>query len=124
MVILGENDFEKVWDLMKLSFIDDELRPFEKHKALLHKDIYHIYGEWDNSGNCLKAIIAIWDFKDFAFIDYFAVHPSFRNHKLGERILNQLFSMTDKNICLEIDTPKDEISFRRLNFYERNGFSL
>ena len=124
MEILNETEFDKVFALLEMSFIKDELRPYDEQKNLLKNPIYHVYVERDQNSNQLKAFIAVWDFKNFIFIDYFAVHPAFRNQRLGEKMLKSLSRLTQKDIYLEIETPKDEMTLRRLHFYERNHFIL
>ena len=121
---LTEKDFDKVYALLKQSFIDDELRPYDEQRALLKEPIYEIYAERAEHSDELKAMLAVWDFETFVFIDYLAVHPAYRNQQLGNKILEALSAMTPKDICLEIETPKDELTFRRLEFYRRNHFVL
>ncbi len=124
MVRLGEKDFDNMYSLLKISFIADELRPYNQQKALLKKSIYHVFAEREADTNQLRAFIALWDLKDFVFVDYFAVHPIYRNQGIGQKILQEVFDMTQKNICLEIETPVNEITNRRLRFYQRNHFKL
>ena len=52
---------------------------------------------------------------------YLAVEPNLRNQNYGSRILMDLKEKY-KVLFLSIDSPVDNISVRRKNFYLRNGF--
>lgn len=78
-----------------------------------------------NDDDILCGLLIYWNFKDFYYIEHFAIFPEMRNKKLGERTLS-LFK--DKflpcSILLEAEPPLDEISIRRIRFYEKNGFTV
>lgn len=76
------------------------------------------------------------------YIEHFAIDPSFRNGQLGSSILNYFLTTYSPNIkfksreeypetklvVLEVERPinpkSEELSARRIRFYERLGFSL
>jgi ribosomal protein S18 acetylase RimI-like enzyme len=76
------------------------------------------------------------------YIEHFAIDPSFRNGQLGSSVLNYFLTTYCPNIksksreeypepklvVLEVERPinpsSDELSARRIRFYERLGFSL
>lgn len=120
--ILNNTDFDKVYNIMKKSFPDDEFRPYDEQKALLDKEEYKIY-TWQEDG-IICAFIALWEFRNVLFIEHFAVDPAFRNGGIGSKILKEISDITKKQICLEVEPPKDEITIRRVEFYKRNGFFL
>ena len=119
-----ESEFDNVYRLMKLSFPEDERRPYKDQKALLLKKEYKIHVLKNETSDSLRAFAAIWNFKGFAYIEHFAVSPDARNCGLGSRMLKKLISESDKPICLEVEPPVSEITARRIAFYERNGFFL
>ena len=55
------------------------------------------------------------------YLMYLAVEPNLRNQNYGSRILMDLKEKY-KVLFLSIDSPVDNISVRRKNFYLRNGF--
>ena len=116
--------FDDVYHLMENSFTKDEYRSYEEQKALLHHPHYQIYVTMNTKQNQVQAFIAIWEFNQIACIDHFAVNPIYRNQGIGTTILQELMSMLDKMICLEVELPNDELSKRRIAFYERNHFFL
>lgn len=66
--------------------------------------------------------IEYWDFKEFLFIEHLAIVPQKRNNGLGQAVLLQFISGNFKPVLLEAEIPLDEISHRRIKFYERCGF--
>ena len=120
--ILDKNDFGKVYKIMEKSFPTDEYRPFDEQKALFEKDEYKVYiREVDGE---IQAFIAIWEFASLVYIEHFAVNPLYRNIGIGSDILREVTASTNKLVCLEVEPPNEDISIRRIGFYERNGFYL
>gem|GEM_PF-810195 len=76
------------------------------------------------------------------YIEHFAIDPSYRNGQLGSRVLNYFLTsyypnlipksreeyQEPKFVVLEVEKPinasSDELSARRIRFYERLGFIL
>ena len=59
--------------------------------------------------------------KELFYVEHFAVNTQMRGSGIGSRLLADFCK--DKPLALlEIDPPQDEISQRRLRFYERLGF--
>ena len=119
---LAEQDFYKVYNLMRASFPRDEFRNYEGQKALLEIPEYQIYIWPDAKRPEPKAFIAVWEFESFVFVEHFAVDPDCRNEGLGAKILAELSERTEQRICLEVELPETELAKRRIAFYERNQF--
>lgn len=117
-------DYDKIFDLMAASFPSDEYRTYDEQKALLDNPFYQVYVLKDSDNNSIKAFIAVWEFEDFAFIEHFTVNPEYRNGGIGAKILKEMVGLLGKTICLEVEPPEDELSARRIGFYQRNGFFL
>ena len=66
--------------------------------------------------------LAVWEFESFTYIEHFAVDPALRNSGTGSAMLQELVRKYQKQICLEVELPEDELTRRRIGFYERNGF--
>ena len=110
--------FDKVFEIMQLSFPKDEYRPYEEQKALLDDSRYKITAYNDNG--IFKGFMALWEFEGFVFLEHFAVHPDFRNEGIGSKMLGDLIG--EKKVCLEVEPPENDITKRRIEFYRRNGF--
>lgn len=121
---LEDNDFDKVYTLMDMSFPDDEHRSYVEQKKLLNNSKYIIYVMPDDENNDIKAFITVYRFEDFAFVEHFAVNPKYRNQGIGSLILKELKKILKCRICLEVELPKTENAKKRISFYERNGFYL
>lgn len=70
-------------------------------------------------------MISYWDFGDFYYIEHFAIAPALRNGGYGKRVLEKMKELLkEAPIVLEVEAPTDEMSTRRIGFYERSGFVL
>lgn len=123
IIEIKENKFDEVFEIMKKSFPRDEYRDYDEQKALIKKDNYHVYGLL-NEENKIKAFIALYLLNDLAFIEHFAVAERYRNQGLGQLILNEIRSLIDIPLCLEVELPYNDLAKRRIAFYKRNGFFL
>ena len=65
-----------------------------------------------------------WDFDTFYYAEHFAIDPTLRNGGYGKQVLNLLCDSLPRPIVLEVEMPKEEMSKRRIGFYQRQGFIL
>ena len=114
---MKREDFDKVYSIMEQSFPSDEYRPYDEQKDLLNVENFCVYVD-----ESINGFISLWEFNDLVFLEHFAVNLVMRNSGLGSKILNELTSIFDKTICLEVELPEDDLTKRRVAFYERNGF--
>lgn len=112
---INETDFPEIYRIMQASFSDDEYRPYDEQLALFEEPEYRIY-------YMPAGFLAVWEFESFIYIEHFAVDPAFRNSGTGSAMLQELVKQYQKPICLEVELPEDELTRRRIGFYERNGF--
>lgn len=119
---LTEADFEVVWKIMEESFPIDELRTKEGQKELFAESKYHVYGYVLQKE--IVAILAVWEFDTFTFLEHFAVSSSYRNGGIGADVLQQMLAQFMTPIVLEVELPTRDLAERRIRFYERNGFEL
>lgn len=68
--------------------------------------------------------ITAWTFEEFTYIEHFAIDESARNGGIGGKALKQFLAISQAPIVLEVEIPTDELSKRRIGFYERLGFVL
>ena len=113
------NDFDEIFKIMEDSFPLDEFRTKEEQLALFENTNYRVFGILEN--NKIVSIAAIWDFDDLLFIEHLATSPKYRNRGLGKAVLSEIIENTNKLVCLEVEPPIDELSHRRVGFYERCG---
>lgn len=66
--------------------------------------------------------ITFWMLEQWCFLEHFAIEPSLRGKRYGERIMKEL--MKHDSVLLEVEPPYTENAIRRIGFYERLGFSI
>ncbi len=82
--------------------------------------VARLYGD----ENSARAILVFWNFGHCRYVEYFATAPGERGNGLGGAILDAFVGETpDSPVVLEIEPPEDELTLRRLRFYERHGFT-
>ena len=121
---LMREDFDSIFQIIEISFPEDEYRTYDEQKALLDNSAYEVYILSDLDDKAIKAFIAVWNFDSFAFIEHFAVNPTYRNNGIGSTFLREIVCMLGKMVCLEVEPPDNEMASRRICFYERNNFFL
>lgn len=131
---INETNFPEIYRIMQASFSDDEYRPYDEQLALFEEPEYWIYympaigmervGNHSTGNSTMHAagFLAVWEFESFTYIEHFAVDPVLRNSGTGSAMLQKLVKQYQKPICLEVELPEDELTRRRIGFYERNGF--
>lgn len=116
-------NFDEIFLLMQESFPKNEYREYKKQKDLLKNPHYKIlpyFGE----NNQLLAFAAIWDFESFVFVEHIAVSKQCRGMGIGSKIMHGIIEKSNTNVILEIEPPVDDISKKRLHFYEKLGFKM
>lgn len=68
--------------------------------------------------------ITVWYLDHFYYIEHFAIDESARNGGIGAIAMKSLLAILDGPVVLEVELPEDELSRRRIGFYERLGFVL
>lgn len=68
--------------------------------------------------------ITTWRFDSFAYIEHFAIDESARNGGFGSLVMKRFIEKLSLPIVLEVELPTDEMSIRRVGFYERLGFTF
>lgn len=122
--IMQPGEFKQVFSIIEQSFPIDEYRTFEEHKELLNEPEYCIYVQHATHGGNIQAFLAVWQFEDFTYIEHFAIDPALRGQGIGSAILQEVHQLFPRQICLEVELPRNNFAKRRISFYERNGFFL
>ncbi|MDH6534935.1 GNAT family N-acetyltransferase [Parabacteroides sp. 52] len=111
------------------SFPEVERRAFKYVRDLIKEEpiftVYALNKEEINAGEDTYAgFITAWDFGSFNYIEHFAIDSVARNNGMGTEAMHAFFLTCPKPIVLEVEMPSDEMSQRRIGFYERLGFVL
>jgi ribosomal protein S18 acetylase RimI-like enzyme len=118
--IKSQFELEDIKSLYLTAFPPAERREFAGLVQQLNNDeciINLIFADQKIAG-----FVIVWDLEEFVFVEHFAVEPNLRKLGIGEWTLNAIKIQFQKTIILETELPNDEISGRRICFYERNGF--
>lgn len=118
---MESREFDGVYRLLQISFPPQEIRSYAAQKKLLEDPRYEILLCRDARGEA-EALMALWRFPEFTFLEHFAVAPASRCRGLGGKMLNWLLAGETVPVCLEAELPENEIARRRIGFYRRNGF--
>ena len=113
---------ERIQLWYEASFTVDERRHFDELITLLaYPDMYlcALLNDYQ-----LVGFSTYWQWKDVLFIEHFAIDPEQRGKQFGQQALVQLLRIKCRYCILEVERPHDEISQRRVHFYERQGFTL
>ena len=119
--ITEKHEFEVVKKLYISAFPFEERREYNELIQQLYIDgcaVNLVIAGGETAGFCI-----VWDFTDFVYLEHFAIEPALRGLGIGEGIL-ALINNSNKPVILETEPPSDEISNRRIRFYQRNGFRL
>ncbi len=118
----GDSLFPFCWDLYIAAFPTEERRAKDYHIETMGREQFHCDVIIDS--NEPIGILFWWDLTEFTFVEHFATTPAVRGKGYGNQILSEFISTNKKPTLLEVEHPTDEISRRRIGFYERMGFVL
>ncbi|MGP2656840.1 GNAT family N-acetyltransferase [Malaciobacter sp. WC5094] len=113
--------FTKAWSLYENSFPSIEKRSLLEQETLMNNKIYKPLAFIED--DMIIAILFYWDFKPYSYIEHFAVNDKLRGMSYGSKILEN-FLQDKKDVILEIELISDEISHKRLKFYEKFDFKI
>lgn len=68
--------------------------------------------------------ISNWQLGDFRYVEHFAIDPAARNGGIGGAALSSFLALQSDAVVLEVELPEDDLTRRRVGFYERQGFRL
>ena len=111
-------------DLYEHSFPEEERRPTRDWLAMPGRDAAFCLNVIEADG-AAAGLLTVWQFREFAYVEHFAVSPEIRGGGLGARALQTLVESVQVPIVLEVE-PKGStpMADRRIAFYERQGFVL
>lgn len=116
---LDEINFSK--NIYEKSFPIEERRDFSLVLDIYKTDSLSLNLIYDNE--TMVGILNYWDFNEFCYIEHLAISEQYRNRKIASKVLEQL-NAQNRLIVLEVELPNDELSKRRIGFYQRNSFSI
>ncbi|WP_353168831.1 GNAT family N-acetyltransferase [Providencia sp.] len=113
------NENEVINQLYDDAFPLYEQRSNQGRKLILRHDDYYLYYFTDNDK--FVGFIGCWKIKDYFYIEHLAISGSLRGQGYGQKVLKQFCNEVGQ-VILEIDPVIDEVSRKRLSFYQHCGF--
>jgi len=115
--------FTNLFNLYVQAFPPTERKSWEGLEyELSYEKRFHVYAfKLDDK---FVGFLNAWIFDRFYYIEHFAVSPNFRDQHIGSEALKILMSQTKLPIILEVEMPNNPTAIRRIQFYERLGFSV
>lgn len=113
--------WNSVWKLYEESFPEAERRKKGDHLRACMDERFFPLSAWD--GRELVGLMFFWEWNSYRYLEHLAVNPALRGHGHGSLMLRYLRD-SQYIIILEVDPLINELSVRRLQFYERAGYTL
>lgn len=106
------------------AFPANERRSVEKWRQLSTADArFSVFAICRGGEFC--GFISVWNFATFRYVEHFAVEARLRGKSIGSKVLRCLKTAAPSvPIVLEVEPPCDDMTRRRVRFYEGNGFVL
>lgn len=115
------SNFTAGWQILEASIPSDERRSLEQQQALLDPRYEFLTFILSDGGVC--AVVGVWHFEQFTFIEHIAVSSEYRNLGIGARIISDLCQRSLMPVVLESDLPgTDSDADRRIKWYRRLNF--
>lgn len=112
--------FDKIWEIYEYSFPLFEQRTLEHQITALNNERYR-FDCYVEEGRII-GFICYWVFDTYVYIEHYAMAKESRGGGYGTKILKEFLERTNKIVILEIDPIVDDISSRRLRFYQHLHF--
>lgn len=110
-------------NVLKDSFPTNEYRNLDELREYINNNNqFHFNLILDD--NTPIGIISYWLLDEYCYVEHFAIEQDKRNSGYGKCVLSELKQLIQECIVLEVEMPEDEITRRRIKFYERAGFTL
>ncbi len=122
IVTSEDKRFAEFFKIYSESFPLNERRTPEQQKVVLKAPGYQL--DLYLSDEKVIGFIGWWRSQEFVFAEHFAIAPEFREKGLGSAVLKQFIEEMTIPVILEIELPVDELTRRRLRFYESAGFFM
>ena len=117
-------EIQSASDLYVDAFPPCERRDVDKWLHLIDNNkqftVFGIYSD----GN-FQGFISCWEFAKFVYVEHFAVNSNARGNGIGAKSITAIkdkFAL--KPFVLEVEPPCDDLTQRRVGFYQRQGFVL
>lgn len=119
---LSREQARALLELMEVSFPENERRERSRQRLLFIHPLYRV-ATVEEDGQLL-GFLSFWTLKGFTFFEHLAVAPAARNRGIGGRLIDWAQAHLPAPFVLEVELPEEEMSRRRVGFYQRHGLIL
>ena len=112
----SDKGWAEAWELYEKSFPYNERWNAEGYDRAFGDPNFEADGIW--RGDEFIGILFHWGADGYRYVEHLAVSPALRGQNMGSAALSA-FCRKVGRVILEIDPPVDDISIRRLHFYDR-----
>jgi len=121
-ILIKSLHLEYFQGLYLANFPDCERREWSKVLQLMQNEKrFHVVTASEN--NQVLGFVSYWTFETFSYIEHLAVDKLCRGRGTGSELV-KLLAAPGQPILLEVDPPVNELSCKRIKFYERLGLVL
>lgn len=117
---VNSEEYVFVEKLLVCAFPNNERRDLDEFRSITNSN-----GKFFNNiildDRLPVGLITYWKFDGFFFFEHFATMPEYRNKGIGKRVFDNIKSNGIHPIVLETEFPVDDLTKRRIGFYERQG---
>ena len=118
---MNEEQAAQLMCIMEEAFPPTERRVSAGQYELLRHPRYVIHAA-EEDGRMI-AFMAVWKLSGVTFVEHFAVERQLRNGGIGGALLEKLRA-ENAPLVLEVELPTDDLTRRRIAFYQRHGMCL
>lgn len=117
-------EYGKVQSLLESSFPIEERRDRNEQREQTNTNSC-FFCNIITHNNEFIGIINYWNLNSCYYIEHFALEEHIRNKGFGSETISLIKRvLNDKPIILEVELPEEELSIKRISFYEKNDFKL
>jgi|DewCreStandDraft_4_1066084.scaffolds.fasta_scaffold55214_2 GNAT superfamily N-acetyltransferase len=120
--ITAHNELILIKEIYEKSFPSDERRHFENLTHQLKNKLF--YPNFILSDGNISGLFFYWDFKEFRYLEHFAVDEKLRGNGIGRKVMIDFIDKSQYSVLLEAEKPESELSIKRLRFYTGLGFDV
>lgn len=114
--------FEEAWRIYNDNFPHEERRTMAHQETALRDERCHF--ELFTEGGKSVGIACYWIFDEYLYVEHLAIDKAAQGGGYGTKLLDFFKKESPGLVILEIEPIIDEITERRLRFYERFGFRM
>jgi ribosomal protein S18 acetylase RimI-like enzyme len=112
----------KIKTLYEQAFPQKERREFAELVRLIQLENMELMAIENSS--ILLGFLILWTFKSFRYLEHFVIDPSQRSKSYGSAVMKKIITNSNNTLLLEVEPPHNDISKKRIIFYERLGMKI